>query len=75
MIGPGTGMAPFRGFWQERKLLREQGALSGKMSLFVGCRDPKMVLYNSELKEMQSAKILTNVFKAYSRVPNMQKVS
>jgi len=52
MIGPGTGIAPFRGFIQERMWQVKKGKKVGKTILFYGCRNRNQdYLYREELEE------------------------
>jgi sulfite reductase (NADPH) flavoprotein alpha-component len=64
MIGPGTGIAPFRAFLHERRAL---GA-KGKNWLFFGERSEKTdFLYREELETMRADGHLTRLDTAFSR--------
>jgi len=56
MIGPGSGVAPFRAFVQERAHLAAQGQEVGKTLLFFGCRKKtEDFLYSGEWDEYAAA--------------------
>lgn len=67
MIGPGTGIAPFRGFLQERALQSANGGKPGPAMLFFGCRHPEQdYLYREEL-EGHAKSGLVDLHVAFSR--------
>ena len=67
MIGPGTGIAPFRGFLQERAKLKESGKNLGNATLYFGCRHPDQdFLYKEELEAFASTGI-ADLHVAFSR--------
>ncbi|GJJ76382.1 NADPH-ferrihemoprotein reductase [Entomortierella parvispora] len=74
MIGPGTGVAPFRGFIQDRAQDVKNGKKVGATVLFFGCRrEDEDYLYKDEwpelMKDIEGAKIIT----AFSRQPGVPK--
>ncbi|CAH1168649.1 unnamed protein product [Phyllotreta striolata] len=74
LVGPGTGIAPFRAFWQHRFALSVKNKQNfGKMWLFFGCRTRDVDLYNEEKGEMRKKGILDRVFLALSRERNIPK--
>lgn len=81
MVGPGTGVAPFRGFVQERAWQVEQGVPIGTTLLFYGCRRRDQdFLYQQELFELfermnnSSTQLQHELVLAFSREPNQKKV-
>ena len=64
MVGPGTGIAPFRAFLEERQALGARG----KNWLFFGdqCRATDF-LYEQELLQLQQSGLLTRLDVAFSR--------
>ncbi|HSQ62621.1 MAG TPA: hypothetical protein VLM85_05385, partial [Polyangiaceae bacterium] len=63
MIGPGTGVAPFRAFLEERAAT---GA-AGKSWLFFGARNACDFYYEAELREFAARGVLTSLDCAFSR--------
>uniref|UniRef100_A0A8B9Q262 Nitric oxide synthase n=1 Tax=Apteryx owenii TaxID=8824 RepID=A0A8B9Q262_APTOW len=76
LVGPGTGIAPFRSFWQQRLYdLEKKGIKGGDMTLLFGCRQPDMDhIYKEEMEEMKRKGVLKEVYTAYSRQPGQPKV-
>ncbi|KAF6206870.1 hypothetical protein GE061_018106 [Apolygus lucorum] len=75
MVGPGTGIAPFRGFWQHRLAQRSLNGPGkfGKMALFFGCQQGILDLYREEKTSMVKEGVLSKVYLALSREPSIPK--
>ncbi len=64
MVGPGTGIAPFRAFLQERQFRKA----NGKNWLFFGDRNASTdFIYREEIEAMQNSGLLTRLDLAFSR--------
>jgi len=76
MIGPGTGVSPFRGFLQHRKsMLASHIDAAAECWLFFGCRDTSHdFLYGDELQSFENDGTLTKLCVAESRKNPNKKV-
>ncbi|MGY5343367.1 bifunctional cytochrome P450/NADPH--P450 reductase [Paenibacillus glucanolyticus] len=73
MVGPGTGVAPFRGFIQARQILRAEGQKLGPAHLYFGCRNPEHdYLYREEFEQAARENLVT-LHTAFSRVEGTEK--
>ncbi|MCY7884023.1 bifunctional P-450/NADPH--P450 reductase [Bacillus spizizenii] len=72
MVGPGTGVAPFRGFLQARAALKREGKALGEAHLYFGCRNDHDFIYRDELEQFEKDGIVT-VHTAFSRKEGMPK--
>ena len=67
MVGPGTGLAPFRGFIQERAWQKMEGKPVGETHLYFGCRHrDKDFIYRDELEKFAAEGAVT-LHTAFSR--------
>ncbi len=73
MVAAGTGLAPFRGFLQERARQQDDGLPVAPSVLFFGLRDPaRDLLYGDELREYED-RGLVHVVLAPSQEPGTER--
>ncbi|XP_032898999.1 nitric oxide synthase, brain isoform X1 [Amblyraja radiata] len=75
LIGPGTGIAPFRSFWQQRMYYVEHnGMKAGPMTLVFGCRQSHIDhIYREETIHVKNKGVFKELHTAYSREPGKPK--
>lgn len=73
MIGPGTGLAPFRGFMQERSVAMRTSKnhdrnILGSAELYFGCRSKSTdFIYESEIEQFLTDGVIDDLHVAFSR--------
>jgi cytochrome P450/NADPH-cytochrome P450 reductase len=73
MVAAGTGLAPFRGFLQERARQQDDGVAVAPSILLLGLRDPaRDMLYGEELRGYED-RGLVNIVLAPSREPGTER--
>uniref|UniRef100_A0A8C7TLG5 Nitric oxide synthase n=1 Tax=Oncorhynchus mykiss TaxID=8022 RepID=A0A8C7TLG5_ONCMY len=74
LVGAGSGIAPFRSFWQQRLHdMKHPGSVP--MSLVFGCQSSETDhLYKEETLEMRRQGVLKSVTTTYSRQPGHPKI-
>ncbi|GLI04520.1 bifunctional cytochrome P450/NADPH--P450 reductase 1 [Paenibacillus tyrfis] len=72
MVGPGTGVAPFRGFLQARAQLKREGQSLGEAHLYFGCRNEADYIYREELDQYEKDGVVT-LHTAFSRKEGVSK--
>ncbi|XP_078670170.1 nitric oxide synthase 1-like [Branchiostoma floridae x Branchiostoma belcheri] len=78
VVGPGTGIAPLRSFWQQRQVDIKAGTTSrrppGDMTLVFGCRQSRVDhIYKEETAQARRDGALTDIYTALSREPGTNK--
>ncbi|XP_075881910.1 nitric oxide synthase 1 isoform X2 [Nelusetta ayraudi] len=75
LVGPGTGIAPFRSFWQQRLYDREhKGVELCPMILVFGCRQSEMDhIYQEETIQARNKGVFKELYTVYSREPGKPK--
>ncbi|XP_017290210.1 nitric oxide synthase, brain isoform X3 [Kryptolebias marmoratus] len=75
LVGPGTGIAPFRSFWQQRLFdLEQNGIKSCPMILVFGCRQSEMDhIYKEETIQARNKDVFSELYAAFSREPGKPK--
>ena len=68
MIGPGTGVAPFIAYSQEREVWQTQGKTLAPATLYFGCRKRDSdYIYRDDMKKWSDSGVLSTLKEAFSR--------
>uniref|UniRef100_A0A8C2JH34 Nitric oxide synthase n=1 Tax=Cyprinus carpio TaxID=7962 RepID=A0A8C2JH34_CYPCA len=76
LVGVGSGIAPFRSFWQQQLHdMKKTGLKGNPMTLVFGCRGSDTDhLYKEETLDMRDNSTLSSIITAYSRQTGQPKV-